>query len=138
MKNYLVSRNNGFFPSVFDDFFDDFFRPTESARSSRIMSTDVKEKDDEYELLIEMPGFKKGDLSIDAEEGYLTISAKRSDESDGDRYLRRERVQSCSRKFYIGDIDENKIKAKFDNGLLIVTVPKLKERISKKKTVLID
>ncbi len=138
MKNYLVTRNNGFFPSVFDDFFDDFFRPsTRYERAGGVMSTDVKERESEYELLVEIPGFKKEDLSIEVEDGYLTVSAKR-EEKDDDRYLRRERISSCSRKFYIGDIPESEIKAKFDSGVLSVIVPKEKEKIVTKKTVAID
>ncbi len=138
MKNYLVTKNNGFFPSVFDDFFDDFFRPsTRWEKAGGVMSTDVKEREGEYELLIEIPGFKKENLNIEVEDGYLTVSAKR-EESGDDKYLRRERISSCSRKFYIGDIPESEIKAKFDSGVLSVIVPKEKEKIVTKKTVAID
>ena len=138
MKNYLVTKNNGFFPSVFDDFFADFFRPsTRWEKAGGVMSTDVKEREGEYELLIEIPGFKKENLNIEVEDGYLTVSAKR-EESGDDKYLRRERISSCSRKFYIGDIPESEIKAKFDSGVLSVIVPKEKEKIVTKKTVAID
>ena len=81
-----------------------------------------------------MPGFDKGDIKAELKNGYLTISAsshKNNDEKDNDgRYTRRERYSgSCSRSFYVGgDVKQEDIKAKFENGILKVTVPKKEEK----------
>jgi HSP20 family molecular chaperone IbpA len=94
------------------------------------MRTDVKEDSKGFELDIDLPGFKKEDVKAQLKDGYLTISAENSqtnDEKDSDgKYIRRERFfGTCSRSFYVGDdITEEDIKAKFENGILKVSVPK--------------
>lgn len=94
------------------------------------MKTDIRETDGSFELDIDMPGFNKEDLKAELKEGYLTISAS-TNKDDGEkdengRYIRRERyVGSCSRSFYVGeDIKQDDIKAKFENGILKISVPK--------------
>ncbi|MCM1194756.1 MAG: Hsp20/alpha crystallin family protein [Corallococcus sp.] len=120
MKNYLTHRNN----DLFDEAFDSFFRPFYVDQESSFMKTDIKETEKEYALDVEMPGFEKKDITLNFENGYLTISAKKESASDNTRYIRRERAMSCSRSFYMGDVDETKIKAKYESGVLFVTVPK--------------
>lgn len=116
------------FDDVFDNMFDDpFFRRT---RTANLMKTDVKEIGDKYQLEMEVPGFAKEDISIELRDGYLNISAKKSnnnDEKDNDgNIIRRERYSgSCSRSFYVGDnIKQEDIKASYNNGELIITLPK--------------
>lgn len=130
-------------PSIFgenfmDDFFEDFARPWKPAvrtmPTTGVMKTDIKEKEDHFELQIDLPGYKKEDVKAELKDGYMTISAetkKENDEKNEDgRYLRRERYYgSCSRSFYVGeDVTENDIKAKFENGILSVTVPKVEAK----------
>lgn len=121
--------------NLFDDFFNDFARPARSlmrydAPSSSAMRTDVKETDAGYELDIDLPGFKKEDVQAELKEGYLTISAstkQNNDEKDQNgKYIRRERYYgSCSRSFYVGNaVTQEDIKARFEDGILKVSVPK--------------
>ena len=98
--------------------------------STGIMRTDVKETDSGYELDIDLPGCKKENVKAELKEGCLTISAEtnRSDEQkdENGRYIRRERYYgNCSRSFYVGeDITEEDIRAKFEDGILKVSIPK--------------
>lgn len=121
--------------SLFDDFFDDFARPARSVArystpTTNVMKTDVKEDEHGYELNIELPGYKKEDVKARLNDGYLTISAETNRSNDqkdeNGKYIRRERYcGTCSRSFYVGeDITEEDIKAKFENGILKLTVPK--------------
>ena len=95
------------------------------------MKTDIRETDDAkgYRLAVELPGFKKEEISLDFKDGYLTISAEKGldkDEEDKKGHLlRQERYTgSCSRSFYVGDIKPEDIKAKYEFGVLSVLVPK--------------
>lgn len=120
-------------PSLFTrDLFDDFFEPRYSSfdRNQNVMKTDVKETATGYELSMELPGVKREDLKADLKDGYLNISAvinqdKEEKNAEG-RYLRRERYTgSFSRSFYVGeDITQEDIKAKFQDGILKLQVPK--------------
>ena len=121
--------------SLFDDFFDDFARPARSVArystpTTNVMKTDVKEDEHGYELNIELPGYKKENVKAQLNDGYLTISAETNRSNDqkdeNGKYIRRERYcGTCSRSFYVGeDITEEDIKAKFENGILKLTVPK--------------
>jgi HSP20 family molecular chaperone IbpA len=127
-------------PSIFgeslvDDFFDGFGRPSREGKhfgvpTTSVMRTDIREDGKGFELDIDLPGFKKEDVKAQLKDGYLTISAENSqssDEKDDDgKYIRRERFfGTCSRSFYVGeDITEEDIKAKFENGILKISVPK--------------
>ena len=121
--------------NLFDDLFDDFARPVRkvagySTPATSVMKTDVKETDAGYELDIDLPGYKKEDVKAQLKDGYLTISAetKKDDDKkdDNGKYIRRERYYgSCSRSFYVGDdVTEEDIRAKFEDGILKVSVPK--------------
>ncbi len=137
--------------NLFDDLFDDFTRPAKrvvkyNAPSASVMSTDVKENDSGYELHIELPGYKKEDVKAELKDGTLTISAstkKENDEKDENgKYIRRERYcGNCSRSFYVGDaIEQEDIKAKFEDGILKVFVPKkeAKPAVEEKKYITIE
>ena len=132
MRNYLTRRNN----DLFDEAFDSFFRPFYMDSESTFMKTDIKETEKDYVLDVEMPGFDKKDIALKFESGYITISAKKDGTDDG-KYIRRERAVSCSRSYYMGDVDEKQITAKYLNGVLTVTVPKEKPE-EKKHSILID
>ena len=120
--------------NLFDDFFDDFARPARNAvrfntPANNIMRTDIKESEDGFELDIDLPGYKKEDVKAELKDGYLTISAQTStdsDEKEDGRYIRRERYYgTCSRSFYVGkEVTQDEIRARFDDGILKVAVPK--------------
>ena len=124
---------------LFDDFMDDFafpaFPDTEKAlygkHAKNLMKTDVKETDTEYELTIDLPGFKKEDVKASLENGYLTIQASKGLDKDEQekktgKYIRRERYAgTCARSFFVGDgITQDEIKGKFKHGILRLTIPK--------------
>lgn len=143
-------------PSIFgENLFDNWFTPMErefyngrnplyGKNEKNLMKTDVKEKDGGYELDIDLPGFKKEDVTIQLENGYLTITATKGldkDESDDKTgYIRKERwFGNCSRSFYVGDsIRSEDIKAKMEDGILHMTVPKETKQIPQRNTILIE
>ena len=94
-----------------------------------MMKTDIREHDAGYEVDIDLPGFKKDEISIELENGYLTVSAAKGLDKDEEdkksRYIRRERYAgSMSRSFYVGDVKPEEVSAKFENGILTLDVPK--------------
>ena len=122
--------------NLFDDFFEDLAKPARSlarfaSPSSDVMRTDVKETEDSFELDIDLPGYKKEDVKAELKDGYMKVSAEtkqvsNTGEEDGSKYLRRERYfGSCSRTFYVGDdIKQEDIKARFEDGILKISIPK--------------
>ena len=122
-----------FMPGLFDEFFDDFARPVVARRAAttpaQIMKTDVKELDNGFDLDIELPGYKKDDLQLELKEGYLTVTASKKVENNEEKkgtYIRRERyVGTSARSFYVGEeVTQEDIKAKFEDGVLNIFVPK--------------
>ncbi|PWL56608.1 MAG: heat-shock protein Hsp20 [Oscillospiraceae bacterium] len=130
-------------PSIFgENLFDDWFEspiektffgernPLYGKHARNLMKTDVRETDSSYELAIDLPGFKKEDIQAQLKNGYLTISASKGldkDETDKEgRYIRQERYTGqCCRTFYVGDgISQEEIRAKFEDGILKLSVPK--------------
>ena len=132
-----------FHDDVCDDFFD-FSAPAYSG--SELMNTDIKETEKGYELAISLPGVKKEDIKAEVKDGYLMITAaanSKTDEKDKTgKYIRRERYSgSMSRSFYVGDgVSQEDIKAKFENGVLTLDVPKkeAKPAVEEKKTIAIE
>lgn len=124
---------------LFDEMFDDsFFRGHENRTS--LMKTDILEKDGNYLLEMDLPGFSKDDVRAQLHDGYLTIQAERKTSSDkkdeNGKYVFRERhTGSCSRTFYVGEhVTQEDIKASFENGTLKLTFPKMTpERIEAQK-----
>ena len=98
------------------------------------MKTDVRETEKTYELDIDLPGFKKDEIQIELKDGYLTVSAEKGLDKDEEdkkgKYIRKERYAGAlSRTFYLGEeIREEEIKAKFENGILSVSIPKEEEK----------
>ena len=128
-------------PSIFgEDLFNDWFsfpdidKKFYGKNTDQVMKTDIKEKDNEYEVDIELPGFKKEDVKAELKDGYLTISAAKNvnnDEKKEDgKYIRKERFSgNVSRSFYVGeDMTQEDIHAKFEDGILKLTVPKKEEK----------
>ena len=131
----LTPLNSIFGESLFDDIFGDFTRPAKNlvrynAPAPSVMKTDIKESDAGYELEIDLPGYRKENVKAELKEGYLTISAEsrqeNSQKDDAGKYIRRERYYgTCSRSFYVGDeVTEQDIKARFEDGILKVAIPK--------------
>ena len=124
----LVPRKN-LGMSGFDDFFSDPFF-ARSHREETLMRTDIKEKDGNYMLTMDLPGYDKKDIKAELNDGYLTISATKNeniDEKDKEgNYIRQERFSGeCSRSFYVGSsIKQEDIKASYNNGILNLTFPK--------------
>lgn len=142
-------------PSIFgEDLFDDWMRfPMEkesrrnySSWTSELMKTDIKEVDGNYQLHVDLPGFRKEDLKIQLKEGYLTIQASRTDDRDEKdekgKYVRKERYSGqCSRSFFVGKhVQQEDVHAKYDNGVLQVTFPKADTRkeVEEKKFISIE
>lgn len=118
-----------FFGNAFDDYMKDTQRALYGKHSKNLMKTDVKETDESYEVDIDLPGFQKDEVSLDLKNGYLTVSAAKGLDKDEEdkkgRYIRQERYAgSCSRSFYVGDICPEDIKAKYEAGVLRLSVPK--------------
>lgn len=116
---------------LFDDFFNDDFmmRPMTYNAAPQMMKTDVREMDNTYELDIDLPGFKKEDIKVDLKDGTLTISAARNTETnekdDNGKLIRQERYAgTCKRSFCVGDVQPTDINAKYEDGILKLSVPK--------------
>ena len=123
--------------NVFDDFFDFPFYDDRAEKklyghhAANLMKTDIQEHEDGYTLEMDLPGFKKEEIQIELNNGYMTISAAKGlDEDEKDKksgkYIRRERYTgSCQRSFYVGeDVTEEDIKAEFKHGILKLFIPK--------------
>ncbi len=130
-------------PSIFgENLFDDFDnfnfdkalnrmnRELYGKHSRNMMKTDVRETDNSYELDVDLPGFKKDEINVQLDNGYLSISAAKGldkdEEKKNSKYIRRERYAGAmSRSFYVGDnLTQQDIKAKFEDGILKISVPK--------------
>ena len=124
----MIPRRNDF--DLFEDMFGDpFFTNNES----KVMKTDIKEHKDKYAIDIDLPGYKKEDIKLSVEDGYLTVHASmnsENEEKEEGKYVRRERYMgSCSRSFYVGDtVKSEDIKASFKNGTLKIEVPKKEDK----------
>ena len=144
-------------PSIFgenlfdDDWFDfdrDFWgkkNPLYGKNAKNIMKTDIREHDTGYELDVDLPGFKKDEINIELENGYLTISAAKGldkDEQDKKgKYIRKERYAGAmQRSFYVGDaVTEEDVKAKFEDGILKLSIPKKDAKaVETKKSIAIE
>lgn len=117
------------------DLFDDIFGvdPFFSEEESKVMKTDIEERNDKYLISIDLPGYEKENIKINIEDGYLNIHAKTStvnQDKEKGKFVRKERYfGECSRNFYVGnDITEEDIKASFKNGTLVLEIPKKEER----------
>ena len=129
------------------DLLEDMFRidPFFSEEGSKVMKTDIKEKNNEYLLAVDLPGYDKNDIKISVEDGYLNIHAKtnteKEDKEEG-KLIRKERYYGeCSRSFYVGNnITDEEIKATYKNGTLKLVIPKKEEKkeLPEKKYIQIE
>ncbi|SCI33094.1 MULTISPECIES: Hsp20/alpha crystallin family protein [unclassified Romboutsia] len=131
--------NDSFFDELFEN---EFFKPV---NYQKMMKTDIQEQGDNYIIDMDLPGFKKEDIKISLDNGYLIVSAFKSEsneENNAERnYIHRERYTGqCSRSFYVGDsVKEEDIKAGYNNGILQLIVPKLNIKQNEpKKYISID
>ena len=134
--------------NLFDDFFSDpFGMMVPQSRDllygkhgKNLMKTDVRETESSYELDIDLPGFKKDEVNVELKNGYLTIqAAKGLDKEEQDKkgkYIRQERYAgACSRSFYVGeDVEPEEVSAKFEDGILTISVPKAAKKQLPKQT----
>ena len=141
----LVPRNNNLGFSLFDNMFDDMFRDPffTNSNNTKLMKTDIQEKDNNYILDMDLPGYEKEDIKAQLKDGYLTITAQKNtsneDKDEEGNYIRRERYcGKCSRSFYVGNIDKSAISAKFENGVLEVTLPKQEKSINEDNKIKIE
>ena len=109
------------------------------------MKTDVRETDSGYEVDIDLPGFKKDEINAQLDNGYLTISASKGldkeEKNKEGKYIRKERYAGAmSRSFYVGEyVTQEDIKAKYENGILRLSVPKKEAKpVETKKTIAIE
>ena len=134
--------------NLFDDFFSDPFgmmasqgeSPLFGKHAKNMMKTDVRETESAYELDIDLPGFKKDEVSVELKDGYLTIQAAKGLDKDQQdkkgKYIRQERYAgACSRSFYVGeDVEPGEVSAKFEDGILTISVPKMEKKQLPKQT----
>lgn len=134
LAEYLMARN----------MFDELAESAYSANALRgMMSTDIKENNQGYELVIDLPGVHRDHISAELKDGYLCISAavepSHLDNAQNERYLRRERfIGSCRRSFYVGDrVRQEDIRGKFENGILHMFIPKVSPTVQAEQKNLI-
>ena len=146
-------------PSIFgenlfdDDWMDfpfdsDFWgkkNPLYGKNAKNMMKTDIREHDEGYELDVDLPGFKKDEINVQLDNGYLTISASKGLDKDQKdekgRYIRQERYAGAmQRSFYVGDaVSQEDIKAKYEDGILKLSVPKKDAKaVEAKNTIAIE
>ena len=119
-----------FFDSLLDDY--------EDSRFKKSMKCDIFEKDGNYNVVMDIPGFKKEDINIECDNGVIKISCEKKEEEneeDDKKNIRKERVyEKCERSFNFGDIKEDEIEAEFTDGTLKLVIPK-QEKIDTKKSI---
>ena len=136
--------------NLFDEFLDNAFAmtpygghdPLYGKHGKNLMKTDVRETDSTYELDVDLPGFKKDEIQLKLEDGYLTISAAKGvdkdQQDDQGRYIRRERYAGqCSRSFYVGDaVEPEDVSARFEDGILRISLPRQTRKQLPKSTAI--
>ena len=138
--------------NLFDDFFSDPFGmmvpqgrdPLYGKHAKNLMKTDVRETESTYELDVDLPGFTKDEVNVELKNGYLTIQAAKGldkDQSDKKgKYIRQERYAgACSRTFYVGEgVEPEDVTAKFENGILKLSIPKAEKKLPKSSSITIE
>ena len=138
--------------NLFDDFFHDFDmfpawsgrNPLYGKHARNMMKTDVRETENSYEVDVDLPGFQKDEIRLDLKDGYLTIQAAKGLDKDQQdkkgKYIRQERYAGAmSRSFYVGDVEPDQISAKYEHGVLQISLPKAgKKELPKSNTIAIE
>lgn len=137
-----IQKNNNLFDidGIFENFFNDRFFPS-LYRNSSHMKVDIKENEKEFIVEAELPGIKKEEVNIEVDDDKLTISVQRNEQTDEekDNYIRKERSFSkMTRSFAISDIETNNVTAKYENGILLITLPKKEQKANKGKQIQIN
>ena len=141
-----------FSENLFDDFFNDFDmfpgwsgrNPLYGKHARNMMKTDVRETENSYEVDVDLPGFQKDEIRLDLKDGYLTIQAAKGLDKDQQdkkgKYIRQERYAGAmSRSFYVGDVEPDQISAKYEHGVLQISLPKAgKKELPKSNTIAIE
>ena len=143
-----------FTENLFDDWMDDFGWPRGmenvdrklyGKHAGREMLTDIREHDDHFDVEIDLPGFKKEDINVEINDGYMTVTAAKGVEEEGKndkgKVVRQERYSgTMSRTFYVGEgISASDIHGKFEDGVLRLDIPKLEqEKLANKNTIMIE
>ena len=136
--------------NLFDEFIDDPFErdvfgarnPLYGKHAKNLMKTDVRETENSYELDVDLPGFKKDEVNVDLKDGYLSISAAKGVDKDqqdkAGKYIRQERYAgACSRSFFVGEaVKPEEVSAKYEDGILKLSVPKAGEKALPKTTTI--
>ena len=144
-------------PSIFgENLFDEFFgdldrefrhmdRRLYGKNAAREMKTDVHEHEDHYEVDIDLPGFKKEDVTLELENGYMTVTASKGvdkdEKTEKGKLIRQERYAGAlQRSFYVGDaLTREDITAKLEHGVLSINVPKKDaKKLPEKQTIMIE
>ena len=136
-KNNSIQRKGDEFENMVNSFFnDDFFNSFSLMKNN--FSVDLKEEENDYVIEADLPGVDKKDINISYKNGYLNISAKRESnlEEKKDNYVRQERSYGeFKRSFYIDNVEEEKINANFDNGVLRINLPKLNKKVCEARKI---
>ena len=130
----------------FDNMEHDMERKLYGRKASRMMKTDIREKDDNYEISVDLPGFKKEDITVELDNGYITISASKNLDKDENnkkgKLLRQERYAgSMTRSFYVGEnVEKEDVDANYRHGVLNLTIPKkaIEKKIPEKNLIAIE
>ena len=135
------------FDELFDHDFPDFpawngHDPLYGKHARNLMKTDVRETDSTYEVDVDLPGFRKDEISVELKDGYLTVSAAKSLDRDqkgtDGRYIRQERYAgSCSRSFYVGGaLEPEDVSARYEDGILKISLPRKAQRELPRRTAI--
>ena len=147
MKNYLQKNTSGHV-SLFDAL-DDFFRPV-FADESDYLKSNISETENDYRLDVAVPGFSKDQITLSLENGYLNIVCnkqtkeekqenKEGDKKDHPVFRRKEIAEYSSRSFYVGeDLAKEDIKAKYENGVLSLIIPKVSHKVPDRSYIAIE
>ena len=139
MNSYLMKRNSNSTFDLLDDAINSFFKPMFIEEKQSFMKTDIRETENSYLMDVEVAGFDKKEISLSFEKGYLIIMANKEETSDkNDKYIRRERSCRLSRSYYVGEVNKDAIKAKYENGILQVEIPKKQKEEPTAHNILID
>ena len=152
MSTYLPTVFGENLMDVFDDFDRNFFRDVHNVdralygkHAEQVMKTDVRESEDGYEVDVDLPGFKKDEIKLELNQGYLVISAEKSlekaNENKKGKMLRQERYAGVmQRSFYVGDsVTESDVKASYESGVLHIRIPKKEaQKLPEEKSILIE
>ncbi len=130
----------------FDGMEHDMERKLYGRKASRMMKTDIREKDDNYEISVDLPGFRKEDITVELDNGYITINASKNLDKDDNnkkgKLLRQERYAgSMTRSFYVGEnVEKEDVDANYRHGVLNLTIPKkaIEKKIPEKNLIAIE